>query len=78
METSPIYLVEGVYARRAPKLRNGLRRLAGRLELLATYPVVPKDLRVLDDFQGRHGRRYRTAPDGTFNLNLYVLHPAGS
>ena len=77
-ETSPVYLVEGVYARRAPKLRDGLARLAGRLELLATYPVVPKDLRVLDDFQGRHGRRYRKAPDGTFNLNLYVLHPAGS
>ena len=77
-ETSSIYLIEGVYARRAPKLRNGLARLAGRLELLATYPVVPMDLRVLDDFQGRQGRRYRAAPDGTFNLNLYLLHPAGS
>jgi len=78
VETSPIYLVEGVYARWAPKLRNDLARLASRLELLVTYPMVPMDLRVLDDFQGRQGRRYRAAPDGTFNPNLYALHPAGS
>ena len=77
-EPSPAYLVEGVYARRAPKLRDGLTALRGRLQMLERYPVVPKDLRVLDDSKGRKAREYSRAPDSTFDLILYRLRPRGS
>jgi 4-amino-4-deoxy-L-arabinose transferase-like glycosyltransferase len=77
-ETSPVYLVEGVYARRAPKLRDGLTAVRGRLQVLERYPVVPKDLRVLDDSKGQKAREYSRAPDSRFGLTLYLLRPVGS
>ena len=74
----PAYLVEGAYARRAPKLRNGMAALRGRLGALDSYPIIPKDLRVLDDFRAQKARGFRAAPDATFDLTLYVLRPVGS
>jgi 4-amino-4-deoxy-L-arabinose transferase-like glycosyltransferase len=74
----PVYLVEGVYARRAPKLRDGLTAVRSRLQRLERYPVVPKDLRILDDFKGRRALGYSQAPDSTFDLILYRLSPGGS
>lgn len=71
----PAYLVEGVYARRAPKLRNGLAALRGSLETLDSYPIIPKDLRVLDDSRAQKARDYRAAPDARFDLALHVLRP---
>jgi 4-amino-4-deoxy-L-arabinose transferase-like glycosyltransferase len=75
-EREPVFVVTGVYARRAPALRDGLAGLAPRLERLGVFPVVPKDLRVLDDHSAREARAFRARPDATYDLTLWRLRPA--
>ncbi len=58
--------------------RDGLTALRGRLQILERFPVVPKDLRILDDSKGQKAREYSRAPDSTFGLTLYRLRPGGS
>jgi hypothetical protein len=75
----PVYVVTGVYARRAPAIRQGLERLRPRLQRMATYAVFPKDLRVLDDFSAAKARAWLLEPDSTYVLTLFRLLPdAGS
>jgi uncharacterized membrane protein HdeD (DUF308 family) len=75
-EIPETYVVTGVYAKRTPSIREGLERLAPRLERIATIPVWPKDLRVLDDYPSRVARRMLGMPDSTYLLTLYRLRPA--
>jgi 4-amino-4-deoxy-L-arabinose transferase-like glycosyltransferase len=70
------YVVTGVYSKRAPELRNGLKKLGDRLIPLGTFPMDPKDLRILDDFVPREARLFRSSPDDTYKLNLYLLSPS--
>jgi hypothetical protein len=72
---TPVYLVTGVYANRAPTLREGLKKLNDRMVPLAKFPLIPKDIRVLDDFAPREARFYNTQPDDTYDLKLYRLLP---
>jgi len=72
---APVYLVTGVYADRAPTLREGLKKLNDRLVPLGKAPMSPKDIRVLDDFAPPDARLYRTQPDNTYDLKLYRLLP---
>jgi 4-amino-4-deoxy-L-arabinose transferase-like glycosyltransferase len=72
----PLYIVTGVYARRAPVMRQGLERLRPQLERVATYMVFPKDLRVLDDFSAAKARAWLLQPDSTYVLTLFRLLPA--
>jgi 4-amino-4-deoxy-L-arabinose transferase-like glycosyltransferase len=71
----PVYLVTGVYTQRAPVLRDGLASLNTRLALLGRYSIVPKGIRVQDDFTPAAALRYEVAPDATFDLSLYLLRP---
>jgi len=72
---TPVYLVTGVYADRAPTLREGLKKLNDRMVPLAKFPLIPKDIRVLDDFAPWEARLYNRLPDNTYDLNLYRLLP---
>jgi hypothetical protein len=74
-QTEPGYLVVGLYASSAPNLRTGLAERAPRLTTLDTIPVVPTDLRLLDDFPPSLATRYRSQPDGTYELVLYRHTP---
>jgi hypothetical protein len=73
---TPAYVVTGVYSKRAPELRNGLKKLADRLIPLGTFPMDPKDFRVLDDFVPKKARLFRSRPDDTYKLNLYRFSPS--
>jgi hypothetical protein len=70
---TPVFMVAGVYAKRATVLREGLEKLGARLVPLGKYPVEPNDLRLLDDFSPQGARTYREHPDDTFELTLYKL-----
>jgi 4-amino-4-deoxy-L-arabinose transferase-like glycosyltransferase len=72
---APVYLVAGVYSNRAPPLKKGLEKLQNRLTLIKTFPMEPKDLRVLDDFAPRDARLFRQNPDRTYDLCLYRYSP---
>jgi hypothetical protein len=70
-----VYLVTGVYADRAPTLREGLKKLNDRMVLLAKLSMCPKDIRLLDDFAPSDARLYYRHPDNTYDLKLYLLLP---
>ena len=70
-----VYVVTGVYARRAPALRAGFKALAPRLTVLGVFPVRPNDVRLLDDLTAPRVRAYVDQPDDTFDLTLYELRP---
>jgi hypothetical protein len=70
---TPVFMVAGVYAKRATVLREGLENLGARLVPLGKYPVEPNDLRLLDDYSPQEARTYREHPDDTFELTLYEL-----
>ncbi|MCP4362622.1 MAG: glycosyltransferase family 39 protein [Chloroflexi bacterium] len=72
---TPVYLMTGTYADRAPSLRQGLKRLEDRLTLLGAFPMEPGDVRLLDDTPPQKATAYRTAPDDTYTLTLYYLSP---
>jgi 4-amino-4-deoxy-L-arabinose transferase-like glycosyltransferase len=72
----PLYLITGVYAKRAPDLRQGLEKLNGRLESLGTFSMHPKDVRILDDFDPQKAKFFLAAPDSTYDLTLYQLLPS--
>jgi 4-amino-4-deoxy-L-arabinose transferase-like glycosyltransferase len=69
------YVVTGYYTRRAASLRDGLARLAPRLEQLATYEFVPTDFRLLDSFQPDAARAFLRSPDDRYELTLYRYRP---
>jgi len=73
-----VYIVTGAYAKCAPKLREGLKKLNNRLVPLGTFKMEPKDIRVLDDFLPREARLFRTHADSTYDLMLYYLLPKSS
>lgn len=70
------WVVAGVYAERAPALRDGLAALGPRLVAVGRIPFVPADLRLLDDLPPAEAERYRLAPDHRFDFRLYRLSPA--
>jgi hypothetical protein len=71
----PVYAVTGVYAKRAPELKMGLDRLSARLRPLETFSIYPKDIRVLDDFAPQAAKLFRSKPDNTYDLTLYLVTP---
>jgi len=78
----PAFLVRGRYSDRAPSLRKGLAARADRLQALGVYPVDPKDIRLLDDYQAVRARDFRdgAGADRAFDLRLFRLQsaPAGA
>jgi hypothetical protein len=74
--STPSLLVAGVYARRAPQLREGVHRIASRLDSLAGYPAAPNDLRLLDDMTPDRARRFLVTPDTTFDMVLFRVRPS--
>lgn len=76
--TEPAFLVRGRYSDRARSLRDGLAARADRLQALGTYPVDPKDIRLLDDYKAEPARVYRAGAgaDRAFDLRLFRLQPA--
>ena len=72
---NPVYLVTGVYADRAPTLREGLKKINDRMVPLGRFPVIPKDIRLLDDFSPQEVRNFLNHPDNTYDLRLYRLYP---
>lgn len=72
----PALVVAGHYARKAPTLRDGLRDRAPALEVLGRYPVVPSDLRLIDDYSPAGAQQYRLLPDTMYDLVLYRYDPA--
>lgn len=74
--TSPALVVSGYYARKAPSLRTELRDRSAALEILGRFPMVPSDLRLLDDYGPRWAPVYRARPDSMYDLMLYRYDPA--
>lgn len=74
--SEPTYLVTGVYAKRAPELRDMLRGLESHLVPVGTYRPDPNDVRLIDDFPPKAARAFMTSPDGTFDISLYRLLPS--
>lgn len=72
----PVYVVTGVYARRWGPTRERLEGLIPQLRRVASYPVYPKDLRVLDDFSAKEARAWLIKPESTYVLTLYRLLPS--
>jgi dolichyl-phosphate-mannose-protein mannosyltransferase len=70
----PVYVVTGRYASMR-EIRDGLKKLGDRLMYLGTFPMDPKDIRLLDDLAPREARRFRAQPDETFSLKVYRLLP---
>jgi 4-amino-4-deoxy-L-arabinose transferase-like glycosyltransferase len=73
--TTRAYVVTGVYARRAPVVREGLRALGDQLVPLASYHLRPNDVRLLDDLRPSQARAYVSHPDDTFDLTLFQFVP---
>jgi hypothetical protein len=71
----PLYIVTGVYAKRAPRLREKLERLRDQLAPLGTFSMSPKDVRLLDDFTPPNASRFRARPDRTYDLTLFHFSP---
>lgn len=74
--TSPVLVVSGFYARMAPTLREGLRDRASALEILGRFPVVPSDLRLIDDYGPFKAPDYRARPDSMYDVILFRYDPA--
>ncbi len=74
--TSPAFFVAGFYARKAPTLRDGLRERAPALQELGRFPIVPSDLRLIDDYGPFGAWAYRAHPDSMYDLILYRYDPA--
>jgi 4-amino-4-deoxy-L-arabinose transferase-like glycosyltransferase len=72
---APVYFITGVYADRAPVVRDGLAKLGDRLVPLGTFRMIPNDIRLLDDFVPREAQLFRIHPDSTYDLSLYRLFP---
>lgn len=70
-----LWIAAGVYARRAPTLRDAIDALGGRRDSLAALALDPGDLRVLDDFSVAEARAWRQQPDGEFDVIVYRVAP---
>ena len=71
------FLITGVYTNRARVLREAVDGRRAELDSLATVHVEPNDLRLLDDTRPPVARRYRSAPDQTFDITLFRFHGRG-
>lgn len=77
--TEPVYLVTGIYLRRAPRPRAQFAEYRDRMEPLARLPLgAPSDIRVLDDFKPDSARRWVQQPDTTYDLLLFRYQPRGA
>jgi len=74
--TSPVLVASGFYARMAPTLRDGLRDREPALEILGRFPVIPSDLRLIDDYGPFRAPDYRTRPDSMYDVILFRYDPA--
>jgi hypothetical protein len=75
--TDPVYLVTGMYLRRAPRPRASFNERKERMEPLARVPLgAPSDIRVLDDFRPDSARRWMQQRDSTYDLLLFRYTPA--
>lgn len=75
-----MWLAAGVYARRAPVLRDAITGFGSRVDSLGAVPLDPGDLRLLDDFRAARAREWRQHPDAEFDVVLYRVRasaPAG-
>jgi 4-amino-4-deoxy-L-arabinose transferase-like glycosyltransferase len=72
---TPVYLVTGIYTQRAPVLRDEIKKLRDRLTLLGTFPMVPNDIRLLDDFNPQSAGQFRNSPDNAYDFSLYYFQP---
>jgi hypothetical protein len=71
------FLITGVYTNRARVLRAAVDGRRAELDSVATVPVEPNDLRLLDDTRPPAARRYRSVPDRTFDITLFRFHGRG-
>lgn len=74
--TVPVYVIAGRYAQAARSLRDGLRERASVLDTLGRFPMVPSDLRLLDDYGPFRAPAYRAHPDSSYDLVLFRYDPA--
>jgi hypothetical protein len=74
--SEPVYVITGRYSAMRV-IREGLDKLKDRLHYLGTFPMDPKDLRLLDDYPPLSAWRVRAHPDDTYNLKVYRLLPKG-
>jgi dolichyl-phosphate-mannose-protein mannosyltransferase len=72
---TPVYLVTGIYTKRAPILRDEIKKLGDHLTLLGTFPMVPNDIRLLDDFDPQGAYQFRDNPDNSYDFSLYYFQP---
>jgi hypothetical protein len=72
---TPAYIVTGRYAKVAPPIRNGLKALGNRLVPLQTFPVNPREIRLIDDASPQKVYDFRANPDDSFDLTIYHLLP---
>lgn len=69
--STEMWLAAGVYARRAPVLRDAIAGFGARVDSLTSVPLDPGDLRLLDDFRAARARAWRQHPDAEFDVVLY-------
>ncbi|HEY7317475.1 MAG TPA: glycosyltransferase family 39 protein [Candidatus Binatia bacterium] len=74
---TPVYLVTGTYAKISPGLRKGLANFGARLMPLGTFPMIPSDIRLLDDLLPPRAWFYRVNPSDRYDITLYQLFPKG-
>ncbi len=74
--TTPMYVVTGHYARRAPSLRDGLAERRVAIEPIGRIPVDPTDLRLFDDYSPGGAVAYRQHPDTMYDLVLFRFDPS--
>ena len=74
---TPVFVVTGTYAKIAPPVRNGLKKFGDRLVLLGKFPMIPTDVRLLDDLDPPRARLYRANPGDRYDITLYHLFPKG-
>jgi 4-amino-4-deoxy-L-arabinose transferase-like glycosyltransferase len=74
--TAVRHVAAGVYARRAPVLRDAIDRLRSRSDSLAALPLDPTDLRLLDDLATGAARQWRRTATDEFHVVIFRVRPA--
>jgi hypothetical protein len=74
-EKQPVYVVTGIYIQRAPTLRKNYEILRDRLELLADYPFLPYDNRLLETFDASAALAFLRDRQDDYRLRLYRYTP---
>ena len=71
----PGLVVTGIYTRFTGAESRLVDELGPGLELAGSFPVNPKDLRVLDDGPPSFARSYRARASNAYDLNLFRYEP---